>query len=111
VLDARSADRFRGVGETVDPIAGHITGAVSAPYAANLKEDGTFKSAAELAALFMAASGGRDNAHTVVYCGSGVTAAHSVLASAHAGRGMPLLYPGSWSEWITDPKRPIVRGA
>jgi thiosulfate/3-mercaptopyruvate sulfurtransferase len=109
VIDARSADRYHGRGETLDAVAGHIAGAVSAPYAANLKEDGTFKSAAELSLIYEAATGGRDATHTALYCGSGVTAAHDVLANAHAGRGMARMYPGSWSDWITDPSRPTQR--
>jgi thiosulfate/3-mercaptopyruvate sulfurtransferase len=110
VLDARASDRFRGIGETIDPVAGHIAGAVSAPYASNLTEEGTMKSPPELARIFDAATAGRDAFHTVAYCGSGVTAAHTVLAAACAGKGMPRLYPGSWSEWIIDPSRPIARG-
>ena len=111
VLDARAADRYQGLNETVDPVAGHIEGAFSAPYAHNLRDDGTFKSQHELADIYAEATRGRDTSHTVLYCGSGVTAAHSVLAIAHAGMGMPRLYPGSWSEWITDPSRPIERSA
>jgi thiosulfate/3-mercaptopyruvate sulfurtransferase len=110
VLDARSAERYEGVGETIDPHAGHIAGAISAPYAANLREDGTFKPAPNLAGLFDAAMGGRAADHVVLYCGSGVTATNSVLACVHAGKGMPCLYPGSWSDWITDPARPTATG-
>ena len=110
VLDARAADRYRGIGETMDPVAGHIKGAFSAPYALNLTEEGTFKTARALAEMFDAAMRGREAAHTVAYCGSGVTAAHTILACAHAGKGMPRLYAGSWSEWIIDPARPIVGG-
>jgi thiosulfate/3-mercaptopyruvate sulfurtransferase len=109
VLDARAAERFRGENETIDPVAGHIAGAVSAPYAAALDPDGMFKPASEIARLYRSAMGDRDAAHTIVYCGSGVTAAHAVLACAHAGLGLPLLYAGSWSDWITDPDRPIAR--
>ncbi len=109
VLDARAAERFRGVNETIDPVAGHIRGAFSAPYADNLGEDGCFKSPRELASRFAELMGGRDAGHVVFYCGSGVTAAHDVLALAHAGGGMARLYPGSWSEWITDPGRPTAK--
>jgi thiosulfate/3-mercaptopyruvate sulfurtransferase len=109
VLDARAADRFRGENETIDPVAGHIDGAISAPYAAALGQDGFFKPVPEVAQLYKSLMGGRDAAHTVIYCGSGVTAAHGILACAHAGLGMPRLYPGSWSEWITDPGRPVAR--
>jgi thiosulfate/3-mercaptopyruvate sulfurtransferase len=107
VLDARAADRYRGIGETMDPVAGHIRGAFSAPYVANLTEEGIFKTPQETGKLFETAMRGRDASHTVAYCGSGVTAAHSILACAHAGKGMPRLYPGSWSEWIVDRSRPI----
>lgn len=110
VLDARAADRYRGIGETMDPVAGHIKGAFSAPYVSNLTDEGTIKTQRELSTLFDDAMRGRDASHTVAYCGSGVTAAHSVLAGARAGKGMSRLYPGSWSEWIIDPARPIVRG-
>jgi thiosulfate/3-mercaptopyruvate sulfurtransferase len=91
-------------------VAGHIKGAFSAPYVSNLTEEGTFKAPHELAKLLEAAMRGRDASHTVAYCGSGVTAAHTILACAHAGKGMPRLYPGSWSEWIIDPARPVARG-
>jgi len=109
VLDARAADRYRGENETIDPVAGHITGAVSAPYISALGPDGLFKPAEEIVQLCESAMGGRDAEHTIVYCGSGVTAAHSVLACAHAGRGLPRLYAGSWSDWITDKDRPTAR--
>jgi thiosulfate/3-mercaptopyruvate sulfurtransferase len=109
VLDARAAERYRGENETLDPVAGHIAGAVSTPYGAALREDGMFKPAAEIARTNEFATGQRDAEHTIVYCGSGVTAAHAVLACEHAGRGMPRLYAGSWSEWITDPSRPTAR--
>jgi len=109
VLDARAADRYRGENETIDPVAGHIPGAVSAPYGSALGPDGLFKPRTELARLYETAMGGRDAEHSIVYCGSGVTAAHSVLACAHAGLGLPRLYAGSWSEWIIDKGRPIAR--
>jgi len=108
LLDVRSRDRFYGRNETIDPVAGHIPGAHSAPYTENLHEDGSFRDPAELARRFEAAAAGMDAAHTVFYCGSGVTAAHGVLAFAHAGLGVARLYPGSWSEWIADPRRPIA---
>jgi thiosulfate/3-mercaptopyruvate sulfurtransferase len=109
VLDARTNDRYRGMNETVDPVAGHIPGALSAPYADSMNEDGSFRSPRELAEAMDRLAGNRDAQHTIFYCGSGVTAAHRVLACAHAGKGIPLLYPGSWSEWITDPQRPVAR--
>ena len=77
----------------------------------NVKDDGTFRTPQELARRFESLAGGRDAAHVVFYCGSGVTAAHNVLAFAHSGKGVPLLYPGSWSEWITDSRRPVATDA
>ena len=109
LLDARAAARYRGENETVDPVAGHIPGAVSAPAAANLTADGTFKSAAELAAGF-AALGAGPGVPVGAYCGSGITAAQEVLALTLAGLGAAL-YVGSWSDWITDPARPVATGA
>jgi len=109
LLDARAGERYRGEREPVDPVAGHIPGAISAPTAGNVNADGTFKDAAELAARF-AALGVRPGGTVGVYCGSGVTAAHEVLALALAG--VPAaLYAGSWSNWITDPARPVATGA
>ena len=109
ILDARTADRYRGENETLDPVAGHIPGAVSAPYGAALGPRGLFKPASEIARLYGSVMGGHDAEHTIAYCGSGVTAAHIVLACAHAGIGLPRLYAGSWSEWITDRERPTAR--
>jgi thiosulfate/3-mercaptopyruvate sulfurtransferase len=108
LLDARAAERYRGEVEPVDPVAGHIPGAVSAPTADNVRTDGTFRSAAELADRF-AALGATEGHPVAAYCGSGVTAAHEVLALTLAG--IPAaLYAGSWSEWITDPSRPVATG-
>jgi len=112
LLDARAGERYRGETEPVDPVAGHIPGAVSAPTAGNVNSDGTFKDPAELAARF--AGLGVDQAAVSgtpvgAYCGSGVTAAHEVLALALAG--IPAaLYVGSWSNWVTDPARPVATG-
>lgn len=110
LLDARAGERYRGETEPVDPVAGHIPGAASAPTAANSNPDGTFRDPAELAARFAALGAGVPPAVPVgAYCGSGVTAAHEVLALALAG--IPAaLYVGSWSDWITDPSRPIATG-
>jgi thiosulfate/3-mercaptopyruvate sulfurtransferase len=108
LLDARAAERYRGEAEPVDRVAGHIPGAVSAPTAGNVNSDGTFRSAAELADRF-AALGAVAEGPVGAYCGSGVTAAHEVLALTLAG--IPAaLYAGSWSEWITDPARPVATG-
>jgi thiosulfate/3-mercaptopyruvate sulfurtransferase len=110
VLDSRSRERYQGLNETIDPVAGHIRGALSAPHEDNVRDDGTFKAPRELLHRFDSLVRNREAAHVVFYCGSGVTAAHNVLAFAHAGKGVPLLYPGSWSEWITVPGRPIAVG-
>ncbi len=108
LIDARAPERFRGDVEPVDPIAGHIPGAVNVPTAANLDADGRFRAPAELASTY-AAAGAVPGADVAVYCGSGVTAAHDVLALELAGVRAKL-YPGSWSGWITDPGRPVARG-
>lgn len=105
LVDARAADRFRGENETVDPVAGHIPGARSLPYAGNVTSAGTFETPATLRQRFAELGSGEK----VFYCGSGVTAAHHVLAHEHAGLGAAALYPGSWSEWITDEDRPVER--
>jgi thiosulfate/3-mercaptopyruvate sulfurtransferase len=110
VLDARAAPRYRGEGETLDPVAGHIAKARSAPFMDNLGPDGRFRQPAELRAHFEDRLAGTEPEHAITYCGSGVTACHDVLAMAHAGLPMPRLYPGSWSEWITDPTRPRATG-
>jgi thiosulfate/3-mercaptopyruvate sulfurtransferase len=109
VLDARTAERFRGESETIDPVAGHIPGAISAPYAENLNPTGHFRSREELRARYQAIMGSAPADHVVCYCGSGITSIHDILAMAHAGLGEARLYPGSWSEWITDPGRPTAR--
>jgi len=110
LFDARSADRYRGENETLDPVAGHIPGARSLPYGDNVAEDGTLCPVEELRARFEAQMERVPAWQVVFYCGSGVTAAHNVLAVAHAGLGEARLYPGSWSEWITDPERPVATG-
>ena len=108
LLDARAGERYRGETEPVDPVAGHIPGAVSAPTAGNVTPDGTFKDAAGLAARF-AALGVVPGTAAAAYCGSGVTAAHEVFALALAG--IPAaLYVGSWSNWVADPARPVATG-
>jgi thiosulfate/3-mercaptopyruvate sulfurtransferase len=107
LLDARAAERYRGDVEPVDPAAGHIPGARSAPTAANLAADGRFLDPAALRARFTAI--GVSDGPVGAYCGSGVTAAHEVLALELAGV-TAALYPGSWSEWVSDPTRPIANG-
>ena len=106
LVDARSAERYWGIKETVDSRAGHITGAISAPFEANLKEDGTFLDRASLKDRFAMMLDGLPAEQVVFYCGSGVTAAHNIVAMVAAGYDMPRLYPGSWSEWCLDPDRP-----
>jgi thiosulfate/3-mercaptopyruvate sulfurtransferase len=110
LLDARSADRYRGENEPFDPVAGRIPGAISAPYTENLGPEGCFRPVEELQTWFQNLLGDTPSERTIVYCGSGVTAAHNLLALAHAGLGEGRLYAGSWSEWITDPERPIEVG-
>ncbi|MER7154358.1 sulfurtransferase [Streptomyces lydicus] len=109
LLDARAGERYRGEVEPIDRVAGHIPGAVSAPTTENVAEGGTvFRDASELAERF-AALGATADAEVGVYCGSGVSAAHQVLALAVAG--VPAaLYVGSWSEWTADPARPVATG-
>ncbi len=101
LVDARTQVRFDGLEEPIDPVAGHIPGAICRPFQENLGEDGRFRSPAELRARFP------EGDNVVCYCGSGVTAAHNVVAMRVAGLPEPLLYPGSWSEWIRNPDRPV----
>ncbi|AZM55987.1 sulfurtransferase [Streptomyces sp. WAC 01529] len=108
LLDARAAERYRGEVEPIDRVAGHIPGAVSAPTTENVAQDGRFKPAAELADRFKAL-GASGTSEIGVYCGSGVSGAHEVLALAVAG--IPAaLYVGSWSEWSADGSRPVATG-
>lgn len=109
VLDARAPDRFRGENETLDPVGGHIPGARNRCFKDNLQADGRFKPAAQLRAEFgqlLAAP-----ATAIMQCGSGVSACHNLLALEAAGLPGAALYPGSWSEWCSDPARPVARGA
>ena len=109
MLDARSAQRFRGENEKFDPVAGHIPGAQSAPFSDNLDENGNWKSRSELRQKFENLLDGFPAEQTVSYCGSGITACHNILAMYHAGLGISRLYPGSWSEWITNTERPVEK--
>jgi thiosulfate/3-mercaptopyruvate sulfurtransferase len=104
LVDVRAADRYAGENETMDPVAGHIPGAVSRPSTENLTETGRFRAAAEIAERFADVDG-----EPVLYCGSGITAAHTLLALESTGR-TGRIYPGSWSDWITDPDRPRASG-
>jgi thiosulfate/3-mercaptopyruvate sulfurtransferase len=110
LLDARAADRYRGENETLDPVAGHIPGAISAHFAANLAPDGTFLSPDDLRTRYQGLLDGASPTTCVVYCGSGVSAAHNLVAMEIAGLPGARLYPGSWSHWITDSSRPIAVG-
>jgi thiosulfate/3-mercaptopyruvate sulfurtransferase len=110
VFDSRTADRYRGENETIDPVAGHIPGAKSAPYLSNFDEKGKFLPKEQLLARFKDLLNGIPAEDMAFYCGSGVTAALNVLAVAHAGLGDAKLYSGSWSKWITDPSRPVETG-
>jgi thiosulfate/3-mercaptopyruvate sulfurtransferase len=110
VLDARASERYRGDVEPIDPVAGHIPGARNRPYTDNLTEQGTFKPAAQLRSEYEALLGATPPVAVVHHCGSGVTACHNVLAMSIAALPGSRLYPGSWSEWVADPARPVVRG-
>ena len=111
VLDARAAARFWGEMEPIDPVAGHIPGAVNLPTEGNLTADGHFLPVAELRARFAAALGERPPTTVVHSCGSGVTACHNLLAMEATGLRGSRLYAGSWSEWIRDPERLVATGA
>lgn len=109
LLDARSPERWRGIGETLDPVGGHIPGSVPRFFKDNLQADGHFKPADVLKQEFTWLGAGLPDTTLVHQCGSGVTACHNMLAMAHAGLSAGALYPGSWSEWCADPARPIAR--
>jgi thiosulfate/3-mercaptopyruvate sulfurtransferase len=110
LLDARALPRFRGEVEPLDPVAGHIPGAQCAPFNENLDSSGRFLPAAQLHQRFAAQLGERPASELVAYCGSGVTACHNLFALCLAGYPLAPLYAGSWSEWITDPTRPVATG-
>jgi len=110
VLDARSGERFRGEAEPIDPVAGHIPGALNRFHKQNLADGGGFKPSSVLRDEFTALLADRAAAEVIHSCGSGVTACHNLLAMEHAGLAGSLLYPGSWSEWSADPERAIARG-
>jgi thiosulfate/3-mercaptopyruvate sulfurtransferase len=110
VFDARAAERYRGDVEPLDTVAGHIPGAINRFFKDNLQPDGRFKPAPQLRADFMTLGVQPGAAGVVQQCGSGVTACHNLLALAHAGLGVSTLYPGSWSEWSSDPSRPVAKG-
>lgn len=110
LLDARAQPRFRGEVEPIDPVAGHIPGAQCAAFNENLGSDGRFLPADQLKQRFAAKLGNRSPTELVAYCGSGVTACHNLFALCLAGYPLASLYAGSWSEWITDPKRAVAKG-
>lgn len=110
LLDARATPRFRGEVEPLDPAAGHIPGALNRPFGLNLGPDGKFKPADQLRGEFLELLAGRDPATVVHHCGSGVSAVPNLIAMEVAGLGPTALYAGSWSEWCSDPMRPVAQG-
>jgi thiosulfate/3-mercaptopyruvate sulfurtransferase len=110
LVDGRARERYRGDVEPLDPVAGHIPGALNRPYPDNLDAEGKFKPAPKLGAEFASLLAGRSPADVVHYCGSGVSACHNLLAMEHAGLAGARLYPGSWSEWCADAAHPVARG-
>lgn len=110
LVDARAPARFRGEVEPLDPVAGHIPGALNRPFTQNLAPDGKFKPADQLKAEFAALLAGRDPARVVHHCGSGVSAVPNLIAMEIAGLGRAGLYAGSWSDWCSDPSRPVAQG-
>lgn len=110
IIDARGAPRFKGEVEPIDPVAGHIPGAMNRPFNQNMGADGRFKDAATLHAEFQALLGERPASAVVHHCGSGVSAVPNILAMEVAGLGRTALFSGSWSEWVADPTRPVAQG-
>ena len=108
LVDARSPERYRGIGETLDPVGGHIPGAANYFFQQNLTAEKTFKSPEDLQTQWNAVLKGTDPKDVVVYCGSGVTACHNLLALEHAGLHGVKIFPGSWSEWSADSTRPVA---
>lgn len=111
LLDARAPERFLGKSEPIDPVAGHIPGAVNQPFQKNLGPDGRFRSPQELRHLYQALQGAAAGKGLAVMCGSGVTACHTLFSMDIAGLPPAALYAGSWSEWIRDPGRPVSTDA
>jgi len=109
VIDVRDKNRFDGLVEPLDLIAGHIPGAVNVPLTENLNEEGLFKSANELAEKYKAVIGDKTSENTIVHCGSGVTACHTLLAMDYAGIPIPKLYVGSWSEWSRNDREMALK--
>ena len=111
LLDARAPERFSGEQEAIDPVAGHIPGALNRFFKLNLQENGRFKPPAQLRAEFQALQASNSSGNFVMSCGSGVTACHHILAFELAGLGPAPLYAGSWSEWCSNPQRPVQTGS
>jgi thiosulfate/3-mercaptopyruvate sulfurtransferase len=110
LVDVRAPERFAGRVEPIDPVAGHVPGAVNLPFARALGPDQRFRSPAEIRALYAPLLAGHGPDEAVLMCGSGVTACHGIFAMTLAGLPGAALYPGSWSEWISDPARPVATG-
>jgi thiosulfate/3-mercaptopyruvate sulfurtransferase len=110
LIDARAPERYAGAVEPIDPVAGHVPGAVNHPFSANLQSDGRFLPPEELERRWRDRLGDASPADVIVMCGSGVTACHNLLALERCGLPGARLYAGSWSEWIRDPRRPVARG-
>ena len=110
LIDARATPRYKGEVEPLDPVAGHIPGALNRPFSHNIGPDGKFKPAAQLKSEFEALLAGRNPATVVHHCGSGVSAIPNLLAMEIAGLGPTALYAGSWSEWCSDASRPMAQG-
>lgn len=110
LVDARSNERYQGINETLDAVGGHIPGATNYFFQQNLTDDKTFKSPEELRAQWAPVLKDHDPKDVAMYCGSGVTACHNLLALEHAGLYGAKIFPGSWSEWSADPTRPVATG-
>ncbi len=110
LIDSRAKERFTGEEEPIDPVAGHIPGAQLSPHLEVINAEGKFHAKDNLRQHFRALFGERSAREAIFYCGSGVTAAQNILATAHAGLGDARLYAGSWSEWVTDPNHPVATG-
>lgn len=110
LVDSREPERYQGAREPLDPVAGHIPGAVNYYWKSNIMADGRFHPPGRLKRQFAALFGDSDPAAAVFYCGSGVTACHNLLAAQHAGYPLPRLYAGSWSQWCRRPERPVATG-
>jgi thiosulfate/3-mercaptopyruvate sulfurtransferase len=108
LIDARAGERFKGLNETIDPVAGHVPGAINRFWKDNLNPDGTFKKPEKLRTELLALLGPTEAEDAVHMCGSGVTSCHNMFAMALAGLSPGRLYPGSWSEWCADTSRPIA---